>query len=106
MTYPLLKKAPGHNTKKFLQYLVENNVVVYENQEWIVIENCKYNNTKGNRQWHTAFLKQNPRTTIMTMGQWGSLILVIEDMKYRHWEMRLKKTSKRTVERFHIHFIE
>ena len=88
MTYKLLEQAPkDHNSDEFLVFLRENNEVVFEDPWWLVIKNCKYD-------WLTAFAK----------NEQGGLINLME--KYGHLEWKVKPKEKRTVDRFHMHFID
>ncbi len=87
MTYPLLDNAPAdHNSEEFLQYLRDNNPVLYEDTYWLVIENCKYG-------WPTAFAKHD--------------MLSIQPLveRYGQYEWKVKPADKRTVGRFHIHIL-
>jgi hypothetical protein len=93
-SYPLLKKAPPHNTPEFIDFLRENNVVVQEDNHWIVIENCKYHTKE--KPWLTAFHKGH--------DHWTDCIHHLMD--YIDWEWLKKAKSKQTVERFHIHLIQ
>jgi len=85
----LLNEAPPHDSPEFIDFLRENNVVVFENEFWIVIENCKY---KG---WHTAFWKER-RANDHALSQllW----------KYNDWEWLKKDKDRQTINRFHVHF--
>lgn len=109
MTYPLLEKAPeDHFSPEFLQFLRDNNVVVFENEGWLVIENCKYNmqGDGEHKRWHTAFLKSNEPWVLIQDEHWNRLRGVIIMMGYSTWEMRIKRPHARTVKRLHVHFIE
>lgn len=88
--YPLLDGAPAHETPEFIEYLRKNNPVVFENESWIVIENCKYH--KPDRPWLTAFAKA-PYTipTLDALEAW------------RDWEWKKKSVREATIKRFHIH---
>lgn len=90
-SYPLLDNAPPHNGPDFIPYLRANNVVVAENEEWIVIENCKYH--RPDRVWYTAFAKKRKAT-----------FLSLSD--FDHLEWKKKAESEQTVKRFHIHLYE
>lgn len=82
----LLGNAPAHDTPEFLQYLRDNNPVLHENDEWLVINNFKYNHP-------TAFAKvTNP-----------SIQYLIDLYGDREW--RVKPKEKRSVTRFHIHIL-
>lgn len=88
--YPLLDGAPEHQTPEFIEYLRVNNPVIFENESWIVIENCKYH--KPDRPWLTAFAKA-PYTipSFDTLEQWMD------------WEWKKKSVKEATIKRFHIH---
>ena len=89
-----------------MTFLRENNRVVYENEEWLVIENCKYHMKDGNKGWHTAFLKSNEPWHIIQTKHYDRLRGVIIMMGYSTWEMRVKRQQDRSVKRLHVHFIE
>jgi hypothetical protein len=97
-TYPLLEKSPPHDSPEFIDYLRENNVVIFENDAWIIIENCKYHTP--NNPWHTAFSKFNYTISI------NSFFLNPLPSEYDDWEWLKKAKSKQTVKRFHIHLIQ
>ena len=88
--YPLLLDAPAHGLPAFIDYLREKNVVVFENESWIIIENCKYHTPE--RPWLTAFAK-----TPHDIPDLGSLSAWID------WEWKKKSSKAQTVKRFHIH---
>lgn len=107
MTYPHLKQAPAdHNSPEFLQYLRDTNIVVFENDEWVFIENCKYHTPKTPH--HTAFLKSNQGWTIMQDHQYHSLksAMIMSNEIYSEWEMLIKASKHRSVKRYHVHFIK
>ncbi len=92
MTYELLKNAPPHDSPEFIEYLRKNNPVIFENDHWIIIENCKY---------HTAF---RPWLTAFHIGHdhWTDCVYwLVHD--YEDWEWLKKDKSRQTVERFHVH---
>lgn len=94
MTYPLLEKAPeDHLSLEFLDYLRENNVVIGENNEWLVIENCKYHTKE--KPWYTAFHKLKYTPSFSDIEELGLL--------YQQFSMTIKSPQKRTVKRFHVH---
>ena len=95
-TYPLLEKAPQHDSPEFIDYLRDNNVVVFENEAWIIIENCKYH-TKT-KPHLTAFYKYAEHSAIPA--------LPIISYMFMDWEWRKKRASDQTVKRFHIHLIK
>lgn len=91
----LLKNAPPHDTDDFIDYLRENNKVVWENPQWIVIENFKYHTTE--RPWYTAFHKEKPYNAVMDLD-------ILENYEdWKHWEWLKKSSTEQTVKRFHIH---
>lgn len=93
-SYPLLEKAPPHNSPEFIDYLRENNRVVHESPVWIIIENCKYHTEEN--PWLTAFAK---------IPDWHQYIDLL-DCEYKDYEWLKKAKSKQTVDRFHIHLIK
>lgn len=93
--YPLLENAPDHSRPEFIDYLRENNVVVWETDVWIVIENCKYHTKE--KPWYTAFWKPVAQHSAMNALHWLSFA-------FMDWEWLKKAEEKQTVKRFHIHF--
>jgi hypothetical protein len=89
----LLANAPAHDTPEFLEYLEKNNVYVYGDDEWMVIENCKYH--RPDRKWYTAFLRDNVRPDLHLL-----------DKHFGHLTWLKKSPKKQTVQRFHIHMYE
>lgn len=88
----LLKNAPPHDSPKFIDYLRANNVVVLENDWWLVIENFKYHH-KG-QPWYTAFAKwENPNFSSL-FERWAD------------WTWLKKPAEEQTVKRFHIHIYQ
>lgn len=100
MTYPMLQEAPkDHYSKEFVNFLRNKNVVVWENTNWLIIENCKYHTPE--RKWWTAFFI-HPELRIPEREHLGSLVY------YMPYDMALmvKDTSKRSVARWHAHIFE
>ena len=97
-TYPLLEKAPPHDSLEFVDYLREHNKVLEENSDWIVIENCKYHTEKT--PWYTAFLKGDSQY----LG-WQNLGLLwaMLPAEMQYWNWLKKSADKQTVKRFHVH---
>jgi len=91
-SYPLLEHAPPHDSDEFLDYLANNNKVVFEDNHWLVIENCKYHTAE--RLWLTAFAKLDNISFEALIKSFG------------HLEWRKKLPRKQTVKRFHIHMYE
>lgn len=90
----LLKTAPDHMSDDFIVFLRENNTVVYESEDWIIIENYKYHTNE--KSWWTAFIKGD--------RNWRYEIDEIEQFKL--FDILIKSPSRRTVKRFHVHLIE
>lgn len=93
-SYPLLGDAPDHFSEDFIVYLRKHNPVVFEDDDWIVIENCKYHTPE--RMWLTAFAKRPLDQTRFT---------VLHD-KFGALEWLKKAADSQTVKRFHVHFYE
>lgn len=85
--------VPDHNSISFLQFLARHNKVVFENNEWLIIENIKYHTEK--RPWHTAFLKGIKTNNVPTMKLFKQM--------YSDWNWLKKESTKQTIKRFHIH---
>lgn len=99
MSYPLLKKAPkDHMSDDFIKFLKQNNKVKFENDQWLVIENCKYHTKKS--PWLTAFHKGK--------GEWYNDldILWYHCEEWRDWKWIKKSKLKQSVKRFHIHIVK
>lgn len=106
MSYPLLEKAPKQDSPEFIDFLRNNNVVIWENDQWIVIENCKYH--KPEAPWYTAFWKGlNPIPYRATeLKEWYDDVDILW-YEFGDYEWRKKKPSDQTVpKRFHIHLIK
>lgn len=93
-TYPLLEKAPPHDSDAFIDYLRDNNVVVQEDESCIIIENCKYHTKET--PWHTVFYKTRGMLQVAVLDLYG----------YSDWEWLKKAKKNQTVSRFHIHLIQ
>lgn len=104
MTYEdLLLNAPDHNSDAFIDYLREHNKVVFENPQWIVIENFKYH--KKLKPWYTAFHK--PREfwpgSDAKVEWWQDIDILHYQRDWKDWEWLKKAATEQTVKRFHIH---
>jgi len=90
-TYPLLEKAPDHSSPEFIDFLRDNNRVIFENESMIIIENCKYHTPE--KPWYTCFAKTE---------DYQNLVRYLYN-EYPDWEWRKKSADKQTIKRFHIH---
>jgi hypothetical protein len=100
--YPLLENAPVQDTVGFVDYLRENNPVVFENPQWIIIENCKYHTPE--KPWLTAFWKGPPDDESTT--EWWQDVDILW-YEYGDWRWIKKGKGEQTVpKRFHIHLTE
>lgn len=95
----LLKNAPRHDSPGFITYLRKNNPVVFENPQWIVIENFKYHTE--DRPWWTAFHKAPPKD--VNRPWYADMDILWYEFGDHEWIK--KSASKQTVKRFHIHVI-
>jgi hypothetical protein len=89
---------PNPLTPQFLKYLAENNIVIYENDEWLVIENCKYH-TKENPHF-TAFTKQPLTPENCHLDNLDKIIIFME---WQNFYIYINAKKDRSIERFHIH---
>ena len=90
----ILKTVPDHNSPEFLDYLRENNPVIWENSNWLVIQNCKDKNVR------TAFWKPS-------RGLFRPEMYLYEVLdQYPECEWRKKHANKQSIKRFHIHIIK
>lgn len=107
----LLEKAPAHDSEEFIDFLKLNNTVVWENPQWIVVENFKYHTP--DRPWYTAFWKgpvysipegksyaDSPEKT-----EWYNDIDILW-YEFGDFEWLKKAKSDQTINRFHIHLIK
>lgn len=90
----LLENAPPHYSDDFIGYLRENNRVVFEDEDWLVIENAKYHSKE--RTWFTAFTKGRDENL-------RSLDLRPLLIRFGGLEWKKKATVDQSVHRFHIH---
>lgn len=91
--YELLEKAPeDHSSGGFIDFLRDNNIVVFESSDWLIIENCKYH--KFDRKWYTAFAKTSNLSFHELTERFGDMT----------WLKKPKQ--KQSVNRFHIHLYE
>jgi len=99
-SYPLLENAPAHDSPEFIEYLRANNVIVLEDDCWIIIENCKHH--RPDRKWYTAFAKG--------FYWWKDLDILCRKLYLIHaedWEWRRNARQDQTIKkRFHLHLIE
>lgn len=99
MTYDeLLAGAPEHDSEAFLQYLRDNNTVVFEGPNWLIIENFKYHSAE--RPWLTVFWKHTQQMKNSLQFSVG-LMNVLE--QYPDWTWLKKTAEDQSVKRFHIH---
>ncbi len=103
-----LREAPDSEDAKFIDYLRNNNVVIAEDNYWILIENCKYH--KAKKKHYTAFLKANTnyeriRIELVLPAEFRALIRMYQAHSYG-WEFKIKSFSNQSIPRFHVHFIE
>lgn len=90
----VLADAPPSNRPEFIDYLRDNNEVIWEDKKWIVIKNMKYWDEEN--AWQTAFPKNVPYMP--------KLVNDLLDL-YQDWEWLKKSPERQTVPgRFHIHF--
>lgn len=101
MTYPLLAEAPtDHNSEEFLAFLRQKNAVVWENDQWLVIENCKYHTQDS--PWYTAFHKPlNDETE-----WWNDIDILDVKFCWEGYDMLVKAPERRSVQRFHVHLVK
>lgn len=94
----LLKQAPqDHFSDEFIQFLRDNNEVVEENENWLIIKNCKDSND------YTAFFIRDIWKNVYKM-----FLMDMPDLikKYENREWKIKAPHKRTVKLFHVHLIK
>lgn len=90
----LLKNSPAHDSPEFLEYLKQNNVVVFEDQYWLFIRNFKY--WREDRPWVTAFAK----TPYQSLNE---LVAIIRVLDMGEWTWLKKSADTQSVKRFHLH---
>lgn len=100
--YPLLRKAPPHDSEEFVTFLEENNPVVKKTDHWILIENCKY---------HTVTHPHYTLFPIRYAASWSDLSTdELADLKYildeyGTWYKYENEKSQKTIDRFHYHLV-
>lgn len=91
----LLENAPAQDSDAFIEYLRQHNPVVFENDQWIVIENAK------RVGWLTAFWK-----TSKTHDWYDDIDVLWYQHDWASREWRKHATKDQTVPgRFHIHIL-
>lgn len=93
----LLKNAPKHDSVDFLEYLRKNNKVVFDNPQWIVIQNAKYHTKK--KPWYTAFHKPSTKG----LSDWCMDIDILWYIYGPTWNYLVKSDKKQTIKRQHVH---
>lgn len=85
-------------TNYTISYLRDNNIVVFENEFWLVIENMKFH--KKEFPWHTAFIKKD-------IGHFYAISkLQTLPRRYKDWEWMINHPNKKSVKRFHVHLLK
>ena len=92
----LLANAPDHMTPEFLEYLKENNVVMVDEDFWLIIENAKYHSK--DKPWYTAFWKKEGTPDDQEIQNLHSV--------YYDFDLLIKARKRRSVKRFHVHLIQ
>lgn len=91
----MVAHAPLQDAPEFIDFLREKNPVVFENDQWIVIENYKYHEDFA--PWLTAFWKGSDD------HEWyDDLDILWHHEDWREWGW-LKKSG--VPGRFHLHLI-
>lgn len=107
MTYEeLLKNAPSHDSDAFLDYLAEHNKIVFENDQWLVIENFKYHTPE--KPWYTAFHKPVQKAAMIEgvrydVDWYNDIDVLVYEEDWINWEWLKKSSGEQTIKRFHIH---
>jgi hypothetical protein len=92
----LLDSAPDdHSSDEFIEWLVDNNIVVFNAEGWVVIENIKYHNEE--LPWLTAF-DVRPEMT------WQYKLQLLQ-WEFPEWKIIIHPPILRSVKRFHVHLI-
>lgn len=99
MTYPHLENAPkDHLSDEFLEYLRATNVVVADNDHFLIVENCKH---------HTP---EAPHLTAFVLDSHGHWFDFVEELyaKYRYdgYDLLIKAPHRQSVRRPHVHLIK
>ena len=99
-----LKTAPeDHFSKDFKLFLMNNNKVVYFDDDWLVVENKKYWTPEND--WLTAFcVKQDRDNMLIGIVRLKDLLENFPESKKR--ELLIKAPNKRSVKLFHIHLVK
>jgi hypothetical protein len=92
-------KYPDSTTDEFLDYLKENNKIIFESIYWLVIENCKYYTNENPH--YTAFWKDSYTCEFHNFEDLENMIGYLNLQK---WYMYINAKKDRSIKRFHIHF--
>lgn len=94
-----LKQVPAWDSDEFIPWIKENNVVVYENSYWVIVENCKYH-TSSNPHY-TAFSTEIGVSE--NSAAW--LMAAIEFLDCEGWFKYENSTANKTLKRPHFHIV-
>lgn len=94
----MIKNIPSHTSEKFIDFLRERNVVRYESENWLVIENIKYH--RENSQWLTAFYKSNGKPSYNVIG------FLFDFYLPQGWLLKENESNQQSIARYHLHLIE
>lgn len=105
----LMAEAPPQHSPEFVDFLRQRNVVVFETEQWIVVENFKYHTVV--RPWLTAFWKGHScdwdTKNTPCPSWWEDVDQLWHHEDWSEWEWRKHPTSFQTVPgRLHIHLIK
>lgn len=109
MTYEkLLADAPqDHLSNEFLEYLKRFNRIVWENDQWLVIENFKYHTPDDN--WYTAFHKPKEKGdrfySNAVTSMWDDLDILDSKFRQMGFDLLIKASERQSVRRAHVHLI-
>lgn len=103
----LLDDAPDHMSDEFLEYLKRFNRIVWENDQWLVIENFKYHDAQS--PWYTAFHKPKAKGdrfyTNASTEWWDDIDILDSEFRNKGFDLLIKATDRQSVRRAHIHLI-
>ena len=92
-------KYPDSTTDEFLDYLKENNKIVFESIYWLVVENCKYHSNENPH--YTAFWRDS---ATCEFENYDELDKIKTYLGLNDWFMYINAKKDRSIKRFHIHF--
>lgn len=96
----LIKNMPDSMSDEYLQFMRDRVKVVYEDIDWIIVENIKYHTLENPH--YTAFTKD----THNWMNLNGLMLIAKFKLDIDSWFTYRNHTKARSIERNHVHFVK